>query len=254
MQDRYVGDIGDFGKFGLLRRILGGNEFNNQVQLGIVWCLFPDETHNQDGGHISYLSQGHMRLLDPILHDCLERMVATRNRRVSEIAKSEIFPPTTVFVDKPIKVTSANGETPPPKERVTYRDAWIRDCFDATEACDIVFFDPDNGIESPSVDKRHPKAGKYIFWGELSAFARRGQSIVVYHHTNRRASVPKQIENLRPLFRERVSTTSAIVPLIFHRGSCRVFWLVLSDSLADPLQERIGEMMRSGWHHHFEFG
>ena len=51
MQNRYVGDLGDFGKYGLLRALcvpgdaLGGPE----LSLGIVWYLVPDETRTGDG-------------------------------------------------------------------------------------------------------------------------------------------------------------------------------------------------------------
>ena len=38
MQDRYVGDIGDFGKYGLLRALCG-----RDLYLGVVWYLIPDE-------------------------------------------------------------------------------------------------------------------------------------------------------------------------------------------------------------------
>ncbi len=45
MQDRYVGDIGDFAKFGLLRYILSGLP---QLKLGVQWYELPDEAHNTD--------------------------------------------------------------------------------------------------------------------------------------------------------------------------------------------------------------
>lgn len=39
MQDRYVGDIGDFGKYGLLRALCA-----HDLSLGVVWYLVPDES------------------------------------------------------------------------------------------------------------------------------------------------------------------------------------------------------------------
>jgi len=41
MQDKYVGDIGDFGKYALLKSLA-----KRDVPLGIVWCLT-----NDAGGH-----------------------------------------------------------------------------------------------------------------------------------------------------------------------------------------------------------
>ena len=49
MQNRYTGDIGDFGKLGLLR-VLQEAGFS----IGVNWYLTPNEEHNQDGKHINY--------------------------------------------------------------------------------------------------------------------------------------------------------------------------------------------------------
>ena len=42
MQDRYVGDIGDYLKLSILRTLSPG------YRLGVAWWLFPDEAHNED--------------------------------------------------------------------------------------------------------------------------------------------------------------------------------------------------------------
>lgn len=44
MQNRYAGDIGDFGKFGLLRALRGSG-----LSIGVNWYLVPDETRIGDG-------------------------------------------------------------------------------------------------------------------------------------------------------------------------------------------------------------
>jgi hypothetical protein len=40
MQNRYVGDTGDYLKLGILRVLSPG------YRLGVAWRLFPDESHN----------------------------------------------------------------------------------------------------------------------------------------------------------------------------------------------------------------
>ena len=98
MQDRYTGDVGDFGKYGLLRAIalpevigMGGPS----LKLGVLWYPQPNEGHNQDGKHVSYLSlrkRQDYRICDPHLYDCLARIVNERKRRaVSEVEKSNIL-------------------------------------------------------------------------------------------------------------------------------------------------------------------
>src|SRR5262245_49168756 len=56
MQDRYVGDVGDYAKYALLKA-LAGDPSSTKIRLGVVWCRFPDESHNQDGKHIAYLEK-----------------------------------------------------------------------------------------------------------------------------------------------------------------------------------------------------
>ena len=58
MQDRYVGDVGDFGKFGLLRSLCRGDEHCAALRLGMLWYRFDgeDTAAPHDGRHTDYLS------------------------------------------------------------------------------------------------------------------------------------------------------------------------------------------------------
>jgi hypothetical protein len=58
------------------------------------------------------------------------------------------------------------------------RAAYMAEC----RAHDLVFFDPDNGIEAPSVKKSHGKALKYVFLDEVAAVYGSGKSILIYQH------------------------------------------------------------------------
>ena len=48
MQNRYAGDIGDFSKFILLKKVFGDKK------IGLNWYLYPDEDHNNDGLYTNY--------------------------------------------------------------------------------------------------------------------------------------------------------------------------------------------------------
>ena len=64
MQDRYAGDVGDFGKFALLRALCGGRS------LGVCWYRTDAaEEKNNDGRHLDYL------YLDPEVFNGLKRFV-----------------------------------------------------------------------------------------------------------------------------------------------------------------------------------
>ena len=53
MQDRYVADVGDFGKYGLLRNLIAQeNPRTLAPTLGIVWYRVPNEDRGNDGKHV----------------------------------------------------------------------------------------------------------------------------------------------------------------------------------------------------------
>jgi hypothetical protein len=124
-------------------------------------------------------------------------------------------------------------------------------CLEKTKDCDLVFFDPDNGIETASVGKAHRKAGKYIFWDELGPFWARGQALLIYHHLNRTKSATAQVEELQARLKEEFKG-SAVTPLVFRRGSLRVFWLVCpAGARATELKHRAAEFEEERWARHF---
>ena len=97
MQNRYVGDAGDFAKHGLLRRFSGLTDPETaepDLRLGLVWYLFPDELHgadktkvSRDGKQITYLDPDHKdaemhRECDPDLWAKLRKYVDEGRRCV----------------------------------------------------------------------------------------------------------------------------------------------------------------------------
>lgn len=248
MQNRYVGDVGDFGKYALLRRLSGMlNEI--KIRVGIVWCLYPNENHNSDGGYISYLDAPHFYYLDPDLLTALRNIVTKGDRGITSVLSTGILPSGTVSCAELVTVNIADRVSV--KERILYRAAWLERCVEQTGGCDLIFFDPDNGIETASVPKHHPRAGKYIYWNELDPFWRRGNTLLIYHHLNRTVSTAQQVKALKLRFASKFDD-AAIVPLIFRRGSSRVFWLVHHfDDLGRELERRAADLLNSGWSRHF---
>jgi hypothetical protein len=248
MQDRYVGDIGDFAKYSLLRALTASSE----LRLGIVWCLFADESHNLDGRHTSYLQRGEFRSLDPVLHDRLALIVHSGRRSLKKILRSKILPAETISFDLPIAQSGNNRTNRLIRE--AHRLKWISKALAATAACDLVFFDPDNGLEIPSIPKHGPKAGKYVFLDELDLFWQRGQSLIIYHHLNRSASVEQQTQSLRKRLVSKFDGAALVRSVLFRRGSCRHFWILGQAAHAAGLKSRVEAMLSSGWSGYFEFG
>src|SRR5208283_1203750 len=145
MQDRYVGDVGDFAKYALLR-CLAGRQGEREIRLGVVWCLFPNETHNDDGRHVSYLRKPEFEALDDLLLAALRKIVASDKRRVSAVSGGGLFPDRTVFCDATAAAPTTRRLSR--NDRIQRRAAWLDRCLRFSEKCDLVFFDPDNGVEA----------------------------------------------------------------------------------------------------------
>jgi predicted TIM-barrel fold metal-dependent hydrolase len=98
------------------------------------------------------------------------------------------------------------------------------------------------------------KAGKYVFWNELSPFWDRGQSLIIYHHLNRTASVARQTEILQEKFAVKFADAGLVRYFLFRRGSCRHFWLIAQKEHALHCQSVIDQITQSEWREYFEVG
>lgn len=172
MQNRYAGDIGDYIKFALLRALSPGKK------LGVAWYLFPDEGHNADGKHLSYLDQpDQWRHLDPELFDRLGSVVKSE-RSVAALEASGILD--AAFSGEPLEHDLLHW-----RERSAAREAWFGRTLDDLYGCNIVFADPDNGLVDNHPARRRKKGlGKRLPIDEAARLAN-GRTAVVYHHNSR---------------------------------------------------------------------
>lgn len=117
MQDRYTGDIGDFGKLGLLRRL------SERLSIGVSWYLVPDESHNGDGQHIDYLTKNSFRACGPTLFDTLAQIVGSDQRKVTALENPTIL--SSVYYSEVLDFTaprSLNGMlSAPPGTKTLWR-------------------------------------------------------------------------------------------------------------------------------------
>ncbi len=255
MQNRYVSDLGDFGKYGLLRALCRSNESGSpELTLGVVWYLMPDESHNADGKFTQYLdhspkNEHRFRRCDPELYNALD-IIYKKDRNVSSIRKYSILSPGTVFYEKLLTFdgTPANS-LGARRKRIAYRNGWVQDALSATKDCDIIFVDPDNGLEVGI--KRHQKRGpKYVFFDELEPYCKRGQSLIIYHHTSRRGTAEEQVRERLAQIDERLNSDSTFA-LLYHRGSSRAFFVVPSEKHKSILTGKVEQFMQGPWSQHF---
>ena len=262
MQNRYVGDVGDFAKYYLLRRLSSSGKFDPPLSLGIVWYLVPDnhDRHGQnDGRHIGYLGltrdgdnfiKAHettdkpLRTLDPELFCKLRHLLLANTRNVAAVMKKSIFPDTTKAYD-----AFPGGEG---------RAAWCNQILSDTnhhisEANhDIIFLDPDNGISLPGYGINSRVAGgqrnavKYVLQEELTKFFNWASvALVVYHHLGRQFTHDVQVRMLVLAVTQHLGDQVLSVTAIrCNRGSGRVY-LVIQKKCGRDLAPVLGDIQKA---------
>jgi hypothetical protein len=148
------------------------------LSLGVVWYLVSDEP-GPDGRHIGYLESAdahEFQDCDPKLYRALQKVKACRE--VAAIERSGVLRGA-AFFSKPVDTGN--------------REAWLREALDAVAGRDLVFLDPDNGLEVKSTRLDSQRGGKFCGYEEVGTFLDAGASVVLYQHFNRLACAEEQI-------------------------------------------------------------
>ena len=157
-----MGDVGDFGKYGLLRVLcVVGPTWGTRtydLSLGVIWYLVPDEEGTADGGHVGWADQATSTIqrympCDPELYYALLRMLRDDDRSVRVVRERGVLPEGTVFYERLLSFAGTPGIGRAATEgRLERRRAWARDALESTRGRDVILAVPDNGLE--------PRAGQ----------------------------------------------------------------------------------------------
>ena len=263
MQNRYVGDVADFGKHGLLRFLSGmtSEDAGDPLKLGLIWYWHHDEKHvgnrkkiNNDGGHIGYLrrtrndDKSKYRDCDPDLWEKLRDLVYRDARCVHCAELAGILPEGTSYYDAQLYYVPKMS----PALRRELRQHWLGEALHATQDAQLVCVDPDNGIASDT-KKYNAEGPKYVYIDDLRAIWERRQSLVIYHHLGR-GDTDEQIRKVTALLRDGLDTNPDPIPLWFHRGTARLFIVVPQPEHRELIKDRIRRLSCHCWvrNGHFE--
>ena len=232
MQNRYVGDIGDFGKLGFLRALRASG-----LSIGVNWYLVPDESHNDDGRFVQYLKDPTFRQYDEELWVKLNRIVSGQ-RNVSMIQNTQILN-AVYFSD----VLDFSGKTK--AERKADRKKWHAKALATLAEIDIVFVDPDNGLLVPSATGTR-KENKFVTQTELVDYYKQGSSVVYYQH---KARVPDSVyvERHRALIESSEFAGASGFGLKFNRTSLRYYFLIMQPKHKMAIINAVDVMLNSAW-------
>jgi hypothetical protein len=183
MKNQYFGDVNDFRKYGLLRSLGAAG-----LSIGICWLLTADDAGG-DGELRRYLTKpSRWRKYDADLYDRLRLLQQPGVRRSVTNADKWGLVPGAAYFDEELTDNSSQ------------RNDYFRLALTRLHGCDVLFFDPDNGIEVQSTGRGKRGSAKYIYWSELREAYRNGHSLLVYQHfprVERTRFVPFLADRLR---------------------------------------------------------
>ena len=224
MKNQYFGDINDFKKYGLLRILSSGG-----LRTAVCWMLTDADSGN-DGKFIEYLREPQKwRAYNAALFDSLVRCVHDTGIRTVKWAHQPGFLPSTVFYDALLT------------DKIDARQQYFERFLEMAQGNDLVFFDPDNGLEVRSTAVGRKGSSKYVYWDELTRTFTAGYSILMYQHFPRidhKVYLKRLAEDAgrRTGMREIISFSTANV----------VFLLIPQPRHLERLQERSAQV-RTAW-------
>lgn len=226
MQDRYAGDIGDYGKIALLKAIRAQG-----LSVAINWYLVEwlEAEKNADGSFKQedgkYLIPEKLRICDPDLAEKLTGIARGVERSVKAMEQAN-FVPDAIYFNEPVSVDDRTG--------------WHIRAMKALKAADVVFVDPDNGMLVKSVGKRSAKSIKYTFYEEVREYIGQGQSVLIYNHRSRKPE-ERYFHEICSRIEETVGILeSELLKITFPKYSVR-------DYLAVPVSEEHREKIRTAF-------
>lgn len=226
MKNQYFGDVNDYRKYGLLRLLSHDSRF----RIGVCWMLTAND-HRTDGNLINYLNfSERWRHYDPALFDLLQKSVRPgQMRHVSLAENAETLP-------------GAHFFTEPLADTLSLRVQYFKQAREKLAACDLIFYDPDNGIEIKSKAKGQRDSAKYIFWDEVTETFQAGHSVLVYQHFPREKR-NTFIERLVEEYQRRLNASK----VYWFRTPQVVYLLSVQAKHIDFMASRI-EVITSQWH------
>lgn len=191
MKDQYFGDLNDYLKYGLLRAILEAG----QVTLGVCWLLTNDDG-GADGEIRKYLEEPEIWCrFDSDLYGKLRQLRESGVKRTVQNAMLwNVLPGASYYGEL---VVDDTGQ----------RNSYFEEALRRLDNVDLLFFDPDNGLEVSKPKYGNSESSKYLYWREVEEAYASKHSLLIYQHFPR-VSRPEFIARVTRELRVRLPGAS----------------------------------------------
>lgn len=231
MKNQYVGDIGDYGKYGLLRFLA-----SHGIKIGVNWYLTENDG-STDGKFTTYLKNPADRVYDPELFDALQNIADHPDKTVKMIKQAGIIPDAEFFGEM-LKSSSLKADA-----REWNRRLWFNNSTLMLGNAELIFADPDNGI-SYRKTARTKDSEKFILPEDVAEYYNSGRNVVYYCHKGRRKQEAwdQAKEEIRNHIRD-----AQLLAVTCHRGTQRSYIFVLHPDCYMKYEKIITAFLDSEW-------
>ena len=232
MKNQYLLDIGDFGKYDLLRFLAGKG-----INIGVNWYLTNDDG-STDGKFKDYLNNSRQDWMDEGLFKELQKLKEKKPQDVQLIKSAGLIPQAMYYS------TILDFRKLPPRERSAVRDKWFTASLTALQEANLIFADPDNGI---SYRKKPTQKNneKYILPPEVEAYYKHGMDVVFYCHKGRRKE--DAWKKVRTDLKKASGMDKArIITLNYRKGTHRSYIFVIHQNRSAMYYNMLQEFVASG--------
>ena len=231
MKNQYVGDIGDYGKYGLLRFLASYG-----IKIGVNWFLTENDG-STDGKFTTYLKNPADRVYDPELFDALQNIADHPDKTVNMIEQAGIIPGAE-FYGELLKGSSLEADA-----REWNRRLWFNNSTLMLGNAELIFADPDNGI-SYRKTARTKDSEKFILPEDVAEYYNSGRNVVYYCHKGRRKQ--EAWEQAKAEIRNHIRDAQ-LLAVTCHRGTQRSYIFVLHPDCYMKYEKIITAFLDSEW-------
>lgn len=230
MKDQYFGNRHDYIKYALLRRLTR----DNGVRTAVCWMLTPP-VEQKSGGQTSYLREPGARSYRPIDEELFyflrEAVYIREERAVSVIEESGLLHDTIFYRDR---LTDNAG----------HRTKFFKEFLRLAEGCELIFFDPDYGLEPTNVRYGQERSSKYLCRYEVAVTFSEGHSLLVYQQRPRYTPMMGVVERVANSLSELAEDADQVY--VFSSGLA-AFALVVHPNHAIAFTKSVAEIEQEHW-------